>query len=968
MKKINTCFYLVIIILKTAVFPLFAQSNIISGNITDAGNNEPLAGVNIQLKGRLIGTTSNLNGDFELVTREAPPLTLVFSMVGFETREIEITDEAGARGLNISLEETTLLGQEVVVSASRVEENIMQSPVSVETMDIRAIRDTPSPNFYDALANLKGIELNTQSLTFKSVNARGFNANANFRMVQMLDGMDNQAPGLNFPIGNVVGISELDLESVELLPGAASALYGPNAINGILLMNSKSPFLYQGLSAMVRTGINHVDGRDADPSPVVDVAARYAHVFNDKLAFKANVAYFNAEDWHATNNSNKSHTTGEILPGSRETDPNYNGVNIYGDETSTNMLAVGQAMVNAGIFPEEVLPLIPNTSVSRTGYEEMHLVDYSTESLKLSGAIHYRINDRIEAILQGSYGAGTSVYTGADRFSLSKFNMGQYKAELRGSNFFLRAYTTQERSGDAYASGTLAQLINESWKQSEQWFPEYVAAFVVARATGQSTTQAHDMARVFADQGRYEPGSAEFNAEKDRIAAQPLANPGPGLPRGGARFLDKTNMYHYEGMYNFSNQIDFIELIAGFNYRIYDLNSEGTLFARDEQQNEFSIHEYGGYVQASKRLLNENLKLTASVRYDKNENFQGQFSPRASAVYTLLDNHNIRASYQTGFRIPPNQDQYIDLLVPQARLIGGLPLFIDRYNLRSNPVYTPETVAQFGAAFQAALPAAQQEATGIAMNEYQTGQISQEEIPGRVAELTPAIAVNATSDVLQPYEFREFKPEQVRAYEIGYKSLIANRLLVDVYYYFNRYKNFNGQQIFIQSNLIGNPLGLFNPNTRQVYRIPINFEDDITTQGGALGLDYSLPRGYSVGGNITYNELLNAGSITEGETQYNTPRFRTSVLFGHREIIPNLGFNIAWRWQEDFLWQSGFAVGVVPSFHVFDAQVSYRISNLKSIVKVGGSNIFNNRYFTAMGNPSVGALYFISITFDEMFR
>jgi outer membrane receptor protein involved in Fe transport len=209
----------------------------ISGTVTDADTKETLVGVNILVKGKVIGTITDLSGKFTLNVNQAPPFTLVFSMVGFGSKEVEVT--GGVSNLAVELAEVTILGQEVVVSASRVEESILRSPVSVEKMDIIAIRDVPQASFYDALNNMKGVEMSTQSLTFKSFNTRGFNANGNVRTVQMIDGMDNQAPGLNFSVGNIVGISELDLESVELLPGAASALYGPNAINGILLMNSK---------------------------------------------------------------------------------------------------------------------------------------------------------------------------------------------------------------------------------------------------------------------------------------------------------------------------------------------------------------------------------------------------------------------------------------------------------------------------------------------------------------------------------------------------------------------------------------------------------------------------------------------------------------------------------------------------------------------------------------------------------
>jgi outer membrane receptor for ferrienterochelin and colicin len=269
-------------------FRAFAQT-VVKGNIIDAETKETLVGVNILVKGKVIGTITDLSGNYNLNVNQDPPFTLVFSMVGYVTKEVEITN--GMTTLDMALTETSILGQEVIVSASRMEEGILQSPVSIEKMDIIAIRDAPAASFYDALNNLKGVEMSTQSLTFKSFNTRGFNANGNTRTVQMIDGMDNQAPGLNFAVGNIVGISELDLESVELLPGASSALYGPNAINGILLMNSKNPFQYQGLSASVRTGVMNESGRSNPATGFYNFSARYAKAINDKLAFKVNVEH-----------------------------------------------------------------------------------------------------------------------------------------------------------------------------------------------------------------------------------------------------------------------------------------------------------------------------------------------------------------------------------------------------------------------------------------------------------------------------------------------------------------------------------------------------------------------------------------------------------------------------------------------------------------------------------------------------
>jgi len=966
---------------------LHAQRITVAGTITDAASKDPLPGVNLVVKGKVTGTTTDTRGNFSLTTNTPPPFSLVVSAVGYATREVTVNGDDSQ--LRIELVEQVVMADEVVVAASRVEESVLQSPVSVEKMDIRAIRETPAASFYEGLANLKGVDMSTQSLTFRSVSTRGFNANGNLRMVQQIDGMDNQAPGLNFSVGNIVGISELDLESVELLPGAASALYGPNAVNGILLMTSKSPFRYQGLSASVKGGLMHVDGRNRSASPMYDASVRYAKAFNNKFAFKANVSYLAAQDWQARDLRDQSLLNDfDLQSGSRANNPGYNGVNVYGDEVNVNMytslLGNGQpgngangtsAFLGAiattpipqagnqtlpqltGLTPQQLFgQMIGNQSISRTGYEERDLVDYGTRSFKINGAVHYRLTEKLEGILQGNYGSGTTVYTGQDRYSLRNFSLSQFKAELKGSNFFVRAYTTQERSGDSYAGGVLGQLVNEAWKPSTQWFPEYFGAYaqgayttyaqtyLTARAQGQSNEQAvaaagaaagnnagglHDNARNFADQGRLLPGTPEFEAAADAAKSRSIPS--------GARFLDKTNLYHAEFMYNFSDLTKIADITVGGNFRQFDLNSEGTLFAQSDDGEEFNINEFGGYVQASRKLLADALKLTASIRYDKNQNFKGVWNPRVSAVYTLNE-HNFRASYQTGFRMPTTQNQYIDLQTPQARLIGALPLFRDRYQFDTQPVYTLESVQNFGAALRGGTPFAEAAAQ------------------------------------LQQYPFGEFEPEKVETYEVGYKSLIGNKLFVDAYYYFTNFTNYIGTVIVVQDREGAfNPVDLLSSTTRNVYGFTANRPEKIRSQGWAVGLNYALPANYTVGGNVAYNVLANPGELRNFQTEFNAPRYRVNLTAGNREVVKNLGFSLAWRWQEAFLWQSTFVnpplanreLSVIPAYHTFDAQVSYKIPSLKTILKVGGSNIFNNYYRQAWGNPMVGGLYYVQLTFDE---
>jgi len=984
-------------LLNLCIHQVFAQTTI-SGTVTNAASDAPLVGVSIQVKGRIIGTTTNNEGRFTLNVNDQPPFTLIVSSIGFASQEITISQPTTA--LTIALEEQSIQTSEVVVSASRVEESVMKSPVSIEKLNILGIRESPQPSFYDALQNLKGVELSTQSLTFRSVNTRGFGSNGNTRLVQLMDGMDNQAPGLNFPVGNVVGMSELDVESVELLPGAASALYGPNAINGLLLMNSKSPFNYQGLSAYVKTGLMSASNRTQQNTAFYDVAVRFAKAFNNKFAFKANVSYLTAKDWQATDYRDQSFTNNATLEnnvGNVNNNPTYDGVNWYGDVganlydilyangmpgdgSSGSSAALGAIYTTpipqignqtlpqfiAGEDPVQQIGearaifenMVPQYYQPAPGYSEQQLTDYPTNSLKLNASLHYRINDDVEAILQANWGKGSTVYTAADRYNIQNFTMGQYKAELRGDNFFVRGYTTRENSGDAHALGVLGSLMSQRYLQTaigagapafvQNAYTQYAGAFLMAYQqamqgganhetavqAGRATANAHAganreqwMSSAMAPaletaNGLFLPGGTEFDATMADIKTRAIPS--------GANFLDRSNMYHAEAMYNFKRQLDpaVIELIAGANYRVYDLNSEGTLFARDDNDEEFNIREWGAYVQAG-RNFNDVFKLTASLRYDKNENFKGQFSPRVSGVLTVAEDHNFRASFQRGFRIPTTQNQYIDLLTPQARLVGGLPLFRERYDMISNPVY--------------------------ALADVQSGNIT-------------------------PYQFKEWEPEKVETYEVGYKSAIDNRFFVDLFYYYNRFLTFEGIAVLVQlKDPNGSIADLADPTRRNVYSMPVNAPQVLKNSGWGIGLDYLVGSGFTLTGNVTRNVLLNADELQESDpsfiTFFNSPEYRFNVGFSNRDINrTGWGFGLTFRHQTEFVWNGSIGTpavninrqSVIPAFSTFDAQVSKKIPGIKSIVKLGGTNIGNKLYTTSWGNPSVGGLYYVSILFDEL--
>lgn len=905
---------------------VFSQSTKITGTVSDEQNN-PVAGANILVKGKITGTVTDPSGKFELNTNQSLPFTIIVSMVGFQKQEVIVTNSSN--DISVKLPASSEVMDEVVVSASRVEESILQSPVSIEKMGLRDIQQTPSVSFYDALENLKGVEMVTSGLTFKQINTRGFNHTGNSRFLQLVDGVDNQTPGLGFSVGNMFGSSDLDMESAELIPGAASALYGPVAFNGVLMMRTKDPFQYQGLSVQTKVGVNHIGEQYADPHLLGDYAIRYAKAFNNRFAFKVNASYFSGLDFYATNYTDVDPGTPVEQRG--DNNPARNALNIYGDDEARTIEGVGR--------------------VSRTGYEERHLTDYDVYSLKLNGALHYRITENMELSYQYNFGQGTANYTGSNRFSINNFTLQQHKLELKGSNYFIRAYSTAEDSHDSYNAKGLGQLINKTWVRDlngnivpendadDMWYTRYEEAFL-GNING-VTAADHIAARSFADQGRFLPGSAEFNSQKERlIATQGLS---------GAGILSQSKLYHVEGQYDLSNKIKVVDVLVGGNFRKYDMFTNGTLF--DDKGGSITIDEGGAFVQLGKKLLNEKLKLAGSVRYDKNQNFEGRFTPRASAVYTVANNHNFRTSFQTGFRNPTPGDQYIKLNAGPITILGGVPDNSEGMTVYQNS-FTTASLGPFFGAFQQAM---QQGAT-------------------------PEDAVMQAKDLLVKSNVAYVKPERLKVFEIGYKGLFNNNLVIDINYYFSSYTDFLLNQVVIepQSPVLAQD-GTVNPEAAMdllngdshLYQLYTNAADVVTAQGATLGITYSMPKNYLLGANLTLATFDIKDANPNNVPGFNTPKYKTAVTFGNSKITENLGFNVAWRWQDTYEWYGTFnqmRPGTIEAFSVVDAQVNYKLLPIKSMIKFGAYNLFNKQVYQAYGSPSIGAIYYVSLTFDQLLR
>ncbi|WP_055444303.1 TonB-dependent receptor [Lacinutrix himadriensis] len=918
----------------------FAQTTI-TGTVVD-DSNLPIPSANIIVVGASVGTVTDFDGNFTLTVNQNPPFTIQASSIGFEPSSQEVT--ANNQTFNFILAEGTSL-DEVVISASRTPERVFESPVTVERFGLKEIKNTASADFYGGLENLKGVDVNTNSLTFKSVNTRGFATFANTRFMQLVDGMDNSTPALNFPIGNLVGMIETDVQSVELLPGASSALYGANAFNGILFMRSKSPFDHHGISGFIKQGIT--SQKASGDNAYTDLGVRIAHKFSEKFAAKINFGFLKGTDWAANSIDDT-----DMVGGTRTSNINYNGLNVYGDEVSTNIRSASG------------FGFIPDVEVSRTGYNEADLTDYNAESIKSDWGLYYRpiTDSNFEVSYVGKVGTGSTIYQGTNRYNIDNFFQQQHKLELKNDNYFLRGYVVADKAGDSYDMVFTGIQINRAWKSDADWFGDYIGTIAGIELTGnpQGLTEAqkHALARDVADEvidtngndgiERFEPGSPEFKAAFNRSINDPDLTT-------GSKFQDASKYYHADGNYNFSHLVDFADIQVGGSYRKYNLNSGGTIYTDGNSEIDYS--EFGVYTQIQKNFeLNDDmeLKVTGSARYDKSEFFDGFISPRLSLGLTLNQNHNIRGSIQTGFRNPTTQDLFIGLDSGRAILIGSAPDNLDRYSRN----YNISTVGQNQYGQSATITQ-----TGAAAynNSY-----TQSAVEALAATNNPAVLL--TADAIANPEI--VKPEKVTSMEIGYRGKF-NKLIVDFSTYYNKYQDFISQEVVVAPLYgdVGTPLSVaaIANGDYQAYSAYTNSSVDVNSYGASLGLSTKVFGSFDLSGSYTFTKQdYDESANPDFETNFNTPEHKFKASFGNTNLFENFGFNLSYRFSDDYYWEATFGDGVVPEFHTVDAQINYRVPKLKSTFKAGGTNLGGKEYFTAYGTGHIGSMYYIGWTINNL--
>ncbi|UOE46389.1 TonB-dependent receptor [Mucilaginibacter sp. SMC90] len=952
----------------------YAQLNgsyILSGKVNDE-QGKPLIGATVSIKGTSNKTSTDTTGKFSLTTSAKLPYTLIFTAVGYQPQEFYIKNANSA--VNITLTTQSLLVNEVVVTASRKEEKLLRSPVAIEKLSITALKQSPGPSFYDALENVKGVQMTTTSITLKVPNTRGFNSPNNFRFMQLVDGVDMQSATLGVPLGNAIGPTELDIASIEITPGAAAALYGTNAINGLSNLFTKDPFKYQGLSFYHRQGLNHVGKDRLGASSLTEDALRYAKAFNDKFAVKVNFSYMQGQDWQSDTRLDQNPTN---LKSANPAYPEltgisnaaYDGWNKYGDDAlaGSNTVSIKGITVDGKARPA--------LTVARTGYNEVDLVDPHVKNLKLDGTLSYKLTPSTILSYTYRYGRLDGVFQRGNKISLQGATVQNHKIELKGKDFLVRGYESIENTGNSFNVKPLADNLDLNHASNSAWGTLYgnaLKAYNGGVLTSANLAAAEQAARAAADKGRVEPGTPEFDALRKTIIGinnwDIKSSLIPNAPvTGGAALVQKSHMYNGEAQWDLTDKVKFVDLLVGADVRVYSITPDGNNFVDFSRPiadrntpladgtfgKDVIYKKYGAFTQVTKTFFDEKLKLFGSIRWDRNPYFDPKFTPRLAAVYTVNQNHNFRFTFQNGYRFPSLFEALSYVNNGRVKRVGSLPFINEGLGYLGNS-YTQTSVVAFNAAVNAA------------------GGSDQAALANRnllkVADLPPA------------------RPEQITSFEVGYKGIVAdNKVFIDIDAYTNRYDGFLGQvQVFVPNGAtVGTDAGVLSmldvnrdPTTgtssnaasqgQSRYRVYTNAKNIYHNYGSSAGITYNFYQHYTVSGNVSFNKLKAQTASDIFVTGFNTPEWSGNVSFGNREVVKNFGFNVVYKWQQSYLWESPLVTGTVPSIKTVDAQVTYRVPSYYATFKLGATDIFNKRYYQYAGGPTIGGLYYVSVTLDGL--
>jgi len=899
---------------------------VIRGRVLDGDAGVPSA--NVAVAGTSSGTATDEEGRFSLKTSAKPPITLLISAVGYSEARVQ-WPPADDEKLRIQLEPVAISLDQVVVSASRYGERIMEAPVAIYKLSGARLKQMGGVNAYASIESMRGIQAQRSSLSLPSYNTRGFSDPGNFRFKQQLDGFDMTNP-IGLAIANTMGVSDLDISSVELVHGAASALYGSDAFNGALRFQSKNPFDFPGVSLQTKAGATVQDA--AGTNPYFEQDFRVAHIFSNKLAFKMDLSFRQYSDWIGDDQSHRVAPGGFDSRGELPDAPPeegyiaHDGVHSLGNEYGNGVGVVPG--VDFLVGPGNDTLRISGAPLTRTGITEKDMFtlpevnNNEMESFRGSFSFFYRPIEDME--LEYTYKHSFSDWLIRSSATFPQFDYLQRLHLVRASykGFTGRIYRHKlDNFRGSWSAANAAGAIEQALRPNDVWAADFQTEY---RRTGSLRE-----ARTFAD--RFLPGGEAFNLQdfQSALAATSRNTDFSGQNSAliaGSQAVDYSSYTNLDLDYDFEDQLPF-KLQVGFNYRRIRVNSEGAFYNDGPLGfgEPIIVNNMAGYAQASREFADQRLRLTAALRADKQTDYQLNWSPRVTAVLKAgrERDHIFRASYLTGFRNPSIQEGFFRLqLTSTFTNIGSARRSLENFIYR-----------------------------GVSGTEYDMLTIIEEDGRG----------------------FEPLQPERNSSVELGYRTQVNNQLYIDASAYGTQYQNF-----------INRPLLFFrpeaNPEDFQIFGIRQNRSETVIGYGAGLGLDYVVNSKVTVGVSYDWNgydspDYRPAPGVADEEAdkaaflrslQFNIPEHRVNATVSAKRLGPKerWGAHYNFRYNGSYNYFSNFGETLIPAFNTSDVAVSYAVPNWRTTLKIGASNVFRQEYITIYGAPMIGSLYYVSVRYE----
>ena len=556
-------------LIKTALFALLMfvanvvqAQNTISGSISDADNGEAIPGANVIVIGSNTGAATDFDGNFSFSTSSDFPLTIQISSIGFGTQTIELT--SADQEINVELQ----LGQnldEIVISASRRPQKVLDSPQSVSIISSRDLEN--SANVTDpirSLVNIPGVQLQQQSANVINIEMRSGDGVFGTSTFPMLDYRNLFNPTSSSFLSYQSGLSNIDIARVEVVRGANSALYGPGVSSGIVHFLTKNPIDYPGTTVELIGGSLKTQG----------IALRHAWSNKNKtFGYKINARTLKGDDFNFDPNN---------------ADDNKN-VAEFADTISEPAIVGGVA--------DPTVPgktILTNSELYPNGKKGLQ-TNYSNSSYNIH--LEYRPSDKTNMFLSGGVNQGDGFFANSQGYGRTDGNEMWSQFRLQSGGLFAQLYTVVNDGGEGK---TPTFLYNTGLNQ------------VAKRALTEAQIQ--------------------YNFDM------------PG-------FLDSN-------------------WTIGADARMNSQDSENTIWGRNENNDDYNIS--GAYLQGTMKLGSK-LDLTVAGRYD-NFSFldDSGFAPRVALVYKPNEKNTFRVSYNEATVIPSALEMFIDFPVNAPAALNGI--------------------------------------------------------------------------------------------------------------------------------------------------------------------------------------------------------------------------------------------------------------------------------------------------------